>query len=196
MFGTFTKSLTKQEGMAMENETLKRIVLAKCQSVAPEAGTTYTTNNGTILRTNDRQIGDDCNQWRLDEFRESGWIGLVIDDDAPADSHVWAIAAECLGIAKPVPFFESQLAIRQHHHELRQAFDAGYSCPIPREDGWEQFIGDYGKKETAQPVPFFESQLHELCVALGWQGGTYHLVLAEVKRLKAYESDNREPSHC
>jgi len=146
MFGTFTKSLTKQEGMAMENEELKRIVLAKCQSVAPEAGTTYTTNNGTILRTNDRQIGDDCNQWRLDEFRESGWIGLVIDDDAPADSHVWAIAAECLGIA--------------------------------------------------QPVPFFESQLHELCVALGWQGGTYHMVLAEVKRLKAYESDNREPSHC
>ncbi len=88
------------------------------------------------------------------------------------------------------------LAIRQHHHELREAFDAGYSCPIPREDGWEQFIGDYGKKEIAQPVPFFESQLHELCVALGWQGGTYHMVLAEVKRLKSYESDNREPSHC
>ena len=58
------------------------------------------------------------------------------------------------------------------------------------------FIGDYGKKEIAEPVPFFESQLHELCVALGWQGGTYHMVLAEVKRLKAYESDNREPSHC
>ena len=91
---------------------------------------------------------------------------------------------------------ETPLAIRQHHHELRQAFDAGYSCPIPREDGWEQFIGDYGKKEIAEPVPFFESQLHELCVALGWQGGTYHMVLAEVKRLKSYESDNREPSHC
>ena len=30
-----------------------------------------------------------------------------------------------------------------------------------------------------------ESQLRELCTALGWQGGTYHQVLAEVKRLKA-----------
>lgn len=35
------------------------------------------------------------------------------------------------------------------------------------------------------PLPLFDSQCRELCAALGWQGGTYHLVLAEVKRLKA-----------
>lgn len=35
------------------------------------------------------------------------------------------------------------------------------------------------------PVPLFDSQCRELCAALGWQGGTYHLVLAEVKRLRA-----------
>lgn len=37
------------------------------------------------------------------------------------------------------------------------------------------------------PVPLFDSQCRELCAALGWQGGTYHLVLAEVKRLKSAE---------
>lgn len=35
------------------------------------------------------------------------------------------------------------------------------------------------------PVPLFDSQCRELCAALGWQGGTYHQVLAEVKRLRA-----------
>lgn len=35
------------------------------------------------------------------------------------------------------------------------------------------------------PLPLFDSQCRELCAALSWQGGTYHLVLAEVKRLKA-----------
>ena len=97
---------------------------------------------------------------------------------------------------------ETPLAIRQHYHELREAHDHGYASgnnyeiEQTLEQSWKSFIGDYGKKEIAQPVPFFESQLHELCVALGWQGGTYHMVLAEIKRLKAYESDNREPSHC
>jgi len=86
---------------------------------------------------------------------------------------------------------ETPLAIRQHYNELQEAHDAGYAngnehgVHMTIEESWEQFIGDYGKKEMAQPVPFFESQLHELCVALGWQGGTYHLVLAEVKRLNA-----------
>lgn len=37
------------------------------------------------------------------------------------------------------------------------------------------------------PAPLFDSQCRELCAALGWQGGTYHLVLAEVKRLKAVD---------
>jgi len=86
---------------------------------------------------------------------------------------------------------ETPLAIRQHYNELQEAHDAGYAngnehgVHMTIEESWEKFIGDYGKKEMAQPVPFFESQLHELCVALGWQGGTYHLVLAEVKRLNA-----------
>lgn len=35
-------------------------------------------------------------------------------------------------------------------------------------------------------APVYESQLHELCVALGWQGGTYSQVLEEVRRLAAY----------
>ncbi len=43
-----------------------------------------------------------------------------------------------------------------------------------------------------EPVPFFESQLHELCVALGWQGGTYHQVLEEIKRLKAADGKPKE----
>jgi hypothetical protein len=40
---------------------------------------------------------------------------------------------------------------------------------------------------TMLPRPLFDSQCRELCGALGWQGGTYHQVLDEVKRLK--ESD-------
>ena len=90
---------------------------------------------------------------------------------------------------------ETSLAIRQHYHELREAHDAGYAngnehgVHMTIEQSWERFIGDYGKEEVKQPVPFFESQLHELCVALGWQGGTYHMVLAEVKRLKALEAN-------
>jgi hypothetical protein len=39
----------------------------------------------------------------------------------------------------------------------------------------------------------YASQLQELCAALGWQGGTYHQVLAEVKRLRAQDVARREP---
>lgn len=41
------------------------------------------------------------------------------------------------------------------------------------------------------PLPLFDSQCRELCAALGWQGGTYWKVLAEVKRLKAAELARR-----
>lgn len=34
-----------------------------------------------------------------------------------------------------------------------------------------------------------ESCLHEVCMALGWQGGTIHQVLDEIKRLKAKETE-------
>jgi hypothetical protein len=44
------------------------------------------------------------------------------------------------------------------------------------------------------PVPLFDSQCRELCAALGWQGGTYHQVLAEVKRLKS--DDAPEEAVC
>lgn len=40
-------------------------------------------------------------------------------------------------------------------------------------------------RAATTPVPLYDSQCRELCVALGWLGGTYHQVLAEVKRLKA-----------
>jgi hypothetical protein len=41
------------------------------------------------------------------------------------------------------------------------------------------------------PAPLFDSQCRELCAALGWQGGTYHQVLDEVKRLKVADSAPR-----
>lgn len=34
----------------------------------------------------------------------------------------------------------------------------------------------------------FDSPLHEICVALGWQGGTVHQVIEEIKRLRAIRS--------
>jgi hypothetical protein len=37
----------------------------------------------------------------------------------------------------------------------------------------------------------YESPLHEICAALGWQGGTIHQVIDEIKRLKK-ESSPRE----
>lgn len=123
----------------MDNETLKQLVLAKCEEVAPECGMTYETKCGTVLKDNDRQIGDKFTGWQIWDYRASSSVSVALCDETPTDSHVWAIAADCLGIA--------------------------------------------------QPVQLFDSQLHELCVALGWQGGTYQQVLAEVKRLKAYEYD-------
>jgi hypothetical protein len=35
----------------------------------------------------------------------------------------------------------------------------------------------------------YESILQQLCEALGWQGGTIHQVIAEIKRLKAKEKE-------
>lgn len=40
----------------------------------------------------------------------------------------------------------------------------------------------------------YESVLQELCSALGWQGGTIHQAIAEVKRLKAAEK-GESPKH-
>ena len=130
----------------MENETLKQLVLAKCEEVAPECGKTYETKRGTIIKDNDRQIGDRHTGWCIHDYRAASCVSVALCDETPVDSHVWAIAAELLGIA--------------------------------------------------QPVPFFDSQLRELCVALGWQGGTYHQALAEIKRLKTFADEKRTESHC
>ena len=130
----------------MENETLKQLVLAKGKEVAPECGKTYETKRGTIIKDNDRQIGDKFTGWQIWDYRASSSVGVALCDETPVDSHAWVIAAELLDID--------------------------------------------------QPVPIFDSQLHELCVALGWQGGTYHQVLAEVKRLKSFADEKRTESHC
>jgi len=89
-------------------------------------------------------------------------------------------------------------------HDLRQAFDAGGDWGFAKANGakihsdvaFNQFMEKEPIALTPEPVPFFESQLHELCVALGWQGGTYHQVLAEIKRLKAFADEKRTESHC
>lgn len=89
----------------------------------------------------------------------------------------------------PIEQYELELSIRQHYHELEEAHNAGFingrnpENQMTIEQSWEQFIGDYGKREVAN-YRIFDSQLRELCAALGWQGGTYHLVLEEIKRLK------------
>ena len=97
---------------------------------------------------------------------------------------------------------ETPLSIAHYQFELRQAFDAGGDWGFAKANGakvhsdvaFNQFME---KEPTApEPVPFFDSQLRELCVALGWQGGTYHQVLAEVKRLKALADEKRTESHC
>lgn len=54
----------------------------------------------------------------------------------------------------------------------------------PDDDAVDRHL-DAVLRAAMTPAPLFDSQCRELCAALGWQGGTYHLVLAEVKRLKA-----------
>ena len=60
------------------------------------------------------------------------------------------------------------------------------------------------KKQSASPAPrkapggpprAYESCLREICVALGWQGGTIHQVKAEIARLRAAEVQNT-PKKC
>lgn len=56
-------------------------------------------------------------------------------------------------------------------------------CVLPGVD-----TGGTGERSTTDLCP---TQLTDLCQALGWQGGTYHQVLAEVKRLKARDTAHR-----
>lgn len=50
---------------------------------------------------------------------------------------------------------------------------------------WEEEIEKRIEKEKIKSQSNeYDSVLHELCIALGWQGGTIHQVIAEIKRLK------------
>ena len=171
----------------MENETLKQLVLAK----------------GKELQGQNLKNGAYVHEERNFQFKYGIDLGgangsIYFDQSIPDDSFIWPLVAQILDIETEMSIdeFELSMAIRQHYQELHQAFTEGYKCIIPEQDGWEAFIGNYGKEEIKQPVPIFDSQLHELCVALGWQGGTYHQVLAEVKRLKAFADEKRTESHC
>ena len=121
----------------MENETLKQLVLAKCKEVWNNE-TNDPKASGFRVHSNDGK--------HLDVHNYRRTVHCKLSDDLTSEDNAWAIAADLLGIA--------------------------------------------------QPVPFFDSQLRELCVALGWQGGTYHQVLAEVKRLKSFADEKRTESHC
>ncbi len=99
---------------------------------------------------------------------------------------------------------ETPLSIAQYQFDLRQAFDAGGDWGFAKANGakvhsdvaFNQFMEKEPTAQAPEPVPIFDSQLRELCVALGWQGGTYHQVLAEVKRLKSFADEKRTESHC
>lgn len=181
----------------MENETLKQLVLAKGKEVAPILSRHYVVANGVEFVHQD-------NQFVFYTIRADGKHRLFCNVlfFMPANDPNWWIAAKILDIPTEMSIdeFELSMAIRQHYNDMQDAHDAGFDnfhgITMTKEQSWEAFIGDYGKEEMKQPVPIFDSQLRELCVALGWQGGTYHQVLAEVKRLKAFADEKRTESHC
>jgi hypothetical protein len=60
--------------------------------------------------------------------------------------------------------------------------------------GEETFFDDDDEmsKPTCLAVEYeYESVLHEICNALGWQGGTIHQVVSEIKRLKEKDVEQR-----
>ena len=186
----------------MENETLKQLVLAKGREVAPSVANTIVVRGQVSITTWPSGVQT------IDRIPEGhAPIPICILDSKIADDHdTWWIAAKILDIPTEMSIdeFEQDLTNRQYIHDLRQAFDAGGDWGFAKANGakihsdvaFNQFKEKEPTAPAPEPVPFFDSQLRELCVALGWQGGTYHQVLAEIKRLKAYETDNREPSHC
>ena len=177
----------------MENETLKQLVLAK----------------GKELQGQNLKNGAYVHEERNFQFKYGIDLGgangsIYFDQSIPDDSFIWPLVAQILDIETEMSIdeFELSMAIRQHYNDMQDAHDAGFDngnengIHMTKEQSWEAFIGDYGKEEMKQPVPIFDSHLHELCVALGWQGGTYHQVLAEVKRLKTFADEKRTESHC
>lgn len=175
----------------MENETLKQLVLAKCEEVAPIFATKYEL--APFVNVQCHFDGNGFGIFRNWTDSDAEFEVCRLRVELPAHSGEWWIAAKILEIETEMSIdeFELSMAIRQHYNDMQDAHHAGFTngnengIHMTKEQSWEAFIGDYGKEEMKQPVPLFDSQLHELCVALGWQGGTYHHVLSEVKRLKA-----------
>ncbi len=181
----------------MENETLKQLVLAKGKEVAPILSKHYVVANGIAFVHCD-------NQFRIYTIRADGKHRLFCNVlfFMPANDPNWWIAAKILDIETEMPIdeFEQDLTNRQYIHDLRQAFDAGGDWGFAKANGAkihsDVAFNQFMEKEPPAPVPIFDSQLRELCVALGWQGGTYHQVLAEIKRLKTFADEKRTESHC
>ena len=182
----------------MENETLKQLVLAKGREIAPTFPARQEIAPFVEIEQHYARYGYSIYRKFQDSDRE---IEVCrIHDELPANNSQWWIAAKILDIPTEMPIdeFEQDLTNRQYVHDLRQAFDAGGDWGFAKANGakvhsdvaFNQFMEKEPQAPAHEPVPFFDSQLRELCVALGWQGGTYHQVLAEVKRLKATVSQS------
>ncbi len=179
----------------MENETLKQLVLAKGKEVWNNE-TNDPKASGFRVHSNDGK--------HLDVHNYRRTVHCKLSDDLTAEDNAWVIAADLLDIPTEMSIdeFEQDLTNRQYVHDLRQAFDAGGDWGFAKANGAKVHsdvaFNQFMEKEptTPEPVPFFDSQLRELCVALGWQGGTYHQVLAEIKRLKTFADEKRTESHC
>jgi len=112
------------------SEATKAAVLAKCQDVAPSAGhqSPLDANKTSVLRVNDRQIGDRSNDFQIDCWKDGAVLSLTISDETHSDSYVWAIAAEILQIIPTVDEFEAATTARQYAHDLEQARKEGYEA--------------------------------------------------------------------
>jgi len=112
------------------SEATKAAVLAKCQDVAPSAGhqSPLDANKTSVLRVNDRQIGDRSNDFQIDCWKDGAVLSLTISDETHSDSYVWAIAAEILQIIPAVDEFEAATTARQYAHDLEQARKEGYEA--------------------------------------------------------------------
>lgn len=112
------------------SEATKSAVLAKCQDVAPNAGhqSPLDANKTTVLRVNDRQIGDRSNDFQIDCWKDDAVMSVTISDETHSDSYVWGIAAEILQIIPTVDEFEAATTARQYAHDLEQARKEGYEA--------------------------------------------------------------------
>ena len=186
----------------MENETLKQLVLAKGKEVAPVFATKYEL--APFVNVQCHFDGNGFGIFRNWTDSDAEFEVCRLRVELPAHSGEWWVAAKILDIPTEMPIdeFEQDLTNRQYVHDLRQAFDAGGDWGFAKANGakvhCDVAFNQFMEKEptTPEPVPFFDSQLRELCVALGWQGGTYHQVLAEIKRLKTFADEKRTESHC